>query len=162
MEISPKGTWNPKERTKKMRTTSVGYGQHPRRTAALVALVVVSLTATTTGTGLVLAGPASAQSPTAAGTPVATDTARAWWSLPVAARHEGLSAAAPMVRRTAGLGSARAAGYISARRLVDGAGPLAPSQPDWSSRRPSQSAPPLRHGGALARPGREEMPAVKH
>ncbi len=40
-----------------MRTTSVGYGQHPRRTAALVALVVTSLTATTTGTGLVLAGP---------------------------------------------------------------------------------------------------------
>ncbi len=82
-----------------MRTTSVGYGQHPRRTAMLVALVVASLTATTTGTGLVLAGPASAQPSTAAG---------------------AMARAAP---RTAALGSARAVARSAPGASSSGPGP---------------------------------------
>jgi hypothetical protein len=118
MDISHKGTWKPRERTKKMRTTSVGYGQHPRRTAALVALVVVSLTTTTTGTGLVLAGPASAQSPTTAEFEHRTGLVEPSGGT----RHEGLSAAALGVQPASGLGS-------------DGA--LGTSAPDASSAGPS-------------------------
>lgn len=44
-----------------MHNTSLKYKQHPGRTTGLVALVVVSLTATATGTGFVVAGPAFAQ-----------------------------------------------------------------------------------------------------
>jgi hypothetical protein len=44
-----------------MYTTSINARVRPRRTAALVGLVAASLTVTTTGTGLVVAGPVSAQ-----------------------------------------------------------------------------------------------------
>ncbi|HXR22790.1 MAG TPA: hypothetical protein VN786_09560 [Acidimicrobiales bacterium] len=105
-----------------MSTTSVGYGQHPRRTAALVALVVASLTATTTGTGLVLAGPASAQPPTAAGAPVPPHHAN-----PVepsgAARYENLGAMARAVPRTAGLGSVHAVARSAPGASSPGPGP---------------------------------------
>ncbi|MGA3220008.1 MAG: hypothetical protein ABSE77_13175 [Acidimicrobiales bacterium] len=105
-----------------MPTTSVGYGQHPRRTAALVALVVASLTATTTGTGLVLAGPASAQPPTATGAPVPPHR-----TSPVepsgAARYENPGAMAQGVPRTAGLGSARAVARSAPGASSPGPGP---------------------------------------
>ena len=105
-----------------MRTTSVGYGQHPRRTAVLVALVVASLTATTTGTGLVLAGPASAQPPTAAGAPVPPNA-----TSPVepsaGARYENPGAMAQGVPRTAGLGSARAVARSAPGASSPGPGP---------------------------------------
>jgi hypothetical protein len=105
-----------------MRTTSVGYGQHPRRTAVLVALVVASLTATTTGTGLVLAGPASAQPPTAAGAPVPPHR-----TSPVepsgAARYKNPGAMARAVPRTAGLGSARAVARSAPGASSPGPGP---------------------------------------
>ena len=104
-----------------MRTTSVGYGQHPRRTAALVALVVTSLTATTTGTGLVLAG-ASAQPPTAAGTPVPPHRTSPV-ELPGAARYENPGVMARAVPRTAGFGSARAVARSAPGASSPGPGP---------------------------------------
>ncbi len=105
-----------------MSTTSVRYGQHPRRTAALVALVVVSLTATTTGTGLVMAGPASAQSPTpAAGREPEHHTSLVeHYGL---SRHDGLSAAALDVRPTAGPGSDGALGTSAPDASSTGPGP---------------------------------------
>jgi len=119
MKISPQGDLR-LERTKKMRTTSVGYRQHPRRTTAMVALVVVSLASTTTGTGLILAGPASAQSLTIASTPVISHrTSPLEPSGPV--RHESPGRLVQEVARPAGAGLAR---------------PLARSAPDVRSTGP--------------------------
>jgi hypothetical protein len=121
MKVSPQGDLE-LERTKKMRTTPVGYGQHPRRTTALVALVVVSLTATTIGTGLVVAGPASAQSLTTPGAPVVPHrTSLVEPSGP--ARHQSLGAAVREVPRAAGTRSDGAVGTSAPGASSAGPGP---------------------------------------
>jgi hypothetical protein len=119
MEISHQGNLE-HERNKKMRTTSVGYGQHPRRTAALVALVVVSLTATTTGSGLVMAAPASAQALATAGPPVAHRPSPVEASR--TARYENEALPVRAVPRAAGLGPASDEGLSAVVRDVRGAG----------------------------------------
>jgi hypothetical protein len=103
-----------------MRITSAGYGPHPRRTAALVALVVVSLTATTTGTGLVIAAPASAQSLAVAAAPLAHRTSPVEASRP--ARYESEVAPVRAVPRAARLGPARDESVSAVVRDVRAAG----------------------------------------
>jgi hypothetical protein len=81
-----------------MSTTSVSYGQHPRRTAVLVALVVASLPA-------VPPHRTSPVEPSGAG------------------RYENPGAMAQGVPRTAGLGSARAVARSAPGASSPGPGP---------------------------------------
>jgi hypothetical protein len=122
MEISRRDLEPKRKDHKKMRTTSAGYGRHPRRTATLVAVLVVSLTATTTGTGIVLAGTASAQSlttPAAHGLPNRTSLVE-----PSSAdRYEVLSTLVRAVPLTAGLGSLRAVTRSAPSASSPGPGP---------------------------------------
>jgi hypothetical protein len=105
-----------------MRTTSVGYGQHPRRTAALVALGCRQPDRHHRRDRLVLAGPASAQPPTAAGARVPPHRTG-----PVepsgAARDEKPGAMARAVPRAAGLGPARPVARSAPGASSPGAGP---------------------------------------
>ena len=103
-----------------MRTTSAGYGHHPRRTAALVVLVVVSLPAATTGTGLVVTAPASAQPLAAAGAQVSHPISPIEASL--LARYESQGAPVRAVLRAAGLGPVRAENLSAVVRDVRAVG----------------------------------------